>query len=77
MGRSIKARLAAVFVVAIASFGIFAGAAFGSGLSSIHSTNSYSSPPGGTCHAATSTPAGYVGHGLPVTLWPLLFCEQQ
>jgi hypothetical protein len=70
MGRSVKSRLVALFVVAIASFGIFAGAAFAS---SISSTQSYSSPPGGACHAA-GTAAGGVAQGAPVAFWPGIFC---
>jgi hypothetical protein len=76
MGKSIKARLVALFVVAIASFGIFAGAAFANSFNSSNSIHSFLSPPGGTCHAA-STPAGYVANGLPVGYWPAyLSCGQ-
>jgi hypothetical protein len=60
MGRSIKSRLIALFVVAVASFGIFAGAAFASnhGYSGGAATHSCLSTGGGIANAAFNTPAG-------------------
>jgi hypothetical protein len=66
MGKWIKGRFVALFVVVVASFGAFASAAsagndygYWQGNNAYHST---SSPSGGTCNASGNTPAGGNAH---------------
>jgi hypothetical protein len=70
MGRSIKSRLVALFVVAVASFGIFASGAFASSPGrSYHSCVSYYvSTAGGVVNAADQ-PAGYQSVSYPVNVY--------
>jgi hypothetical protein len=59
-----------------AALGMFAATAGASGYSSGHTTNSYSSPTGGSCFAATQT-AGYHGNSAPMQFWPYItYCGE-
>jgi hypothetical protein len=69
MARSIKARLVIVFVVAIASFGIFAGAALASSYSGVESIHSWNSHNGGTYTVACFGTGGTHSNAAPSAYW--------
>lgn len=64
-----KSRFGGAVAAALTSLGIFAGTAGAFSWNSGHTTNSYSSPTGGSCFAATQT-NGYHGNSAPMQFWP-------